>query len=369
MRNILMFILIVPIHLFSHIYADDSSQITVIDSIVNIYANNLMEDSSMIGLSIGLYNNGEEFFFNFGTIENGKNISPTKNTIYEIGSITKTFTGILLANAILEKKINVEEDVRTYLNESYDNLNYKETPIRILNLANHSSGLPEDIIPKEFESLTNPTMFDIVQIFEEDTGSMFLRDLHNVKLDFTPGDNIKYSNTGMILLGIILEKIYDTKYPLLINRYFTLPLDMKNTETVLYKSETNNYTIGYDKARKIMPHITFQIAGAAGGLKSTTSDMINYIKANINADNKAIELSHKQTISKNGQEIGLGWKIRFDLFGEKMLWHDGGEPGFSSYIAIIPDKKIGIICLTNQRGRQNQLESLSEGIFKNIIHN
>ena len=181
--------------------------------------------------------------------------------------------------------------------------------------------------------------------------------------------NIKYSNTGMILLGIILEKIYDTKYPLLINRYFTLPLDMKNTETVLYKSETNNYTIGYDKARKIMPHITFQIAGAAGGLKSTTSDMINYIKANINADNKAIELSHKQTISKNGQEIGLGWKIRFDLFGEKMLWHDGGEPGFSSYIAIIPDKKIGIICLTNQRGRQNQLESLSEGIFKNIIHN
>jgi len=212
-------------------------------------------------------------------------------------------------------------------------------------------------------------MFDIVSLFEGDKGAMFLRDLHNTKLDFSPGDKIRYSNTGMILLGNILENIYDTKYSELISKYITVPLNMKNTEIVAFNSKAANYTKGYDKNGNIMPHITFQIAGAAGGLKSTTSDMVRYIKANIYSDNEAIKMSQKSTISENEKEIGLGWQIRFNLCGEKILWHDGGEPGFSSYFALNPNKNIGIICLTNQRGRQNQLENLSETIFKSIIKN
>jgi CubicO group peptidase (beta-lactamase class C family) len=369
LKNTTLFILIFIFYLFSPIYAITNPQDTKVDSIIKKYALELMEDSSMIALSLGIYNKGDEFFFNFGTIEKGKNIPPTKNTIYEIGSITKTFTGILLANALLDKKVDLNEDIRIYLNENYDNLKYHDTPIKVINLANHSSGLPEDIIPKEFKSLKNPTMFDIINLFEGDRGSFFLKDLHDVNIDYTPGNNIQYSNTGMILLGIILENIYNTNYSVLINKYFTIPLNMKNTETVSYKSETDNYTKGYDKTGKIMPHITFQIAGAAGGLKSTTYDMLKYIRANINTDNEAIRISHKSTIKKNGQEMGLGWKIRFDVSGKKMLWHDGGEPGFSSYIALIPEKEIGIICLTNQRGRQNQLENLSDSIFKDMLNN
>ena len=322
---------------------------------------------SMVGLSLGLYYNQEEFFHNFGTIEIGNNISPTQNTIYEIGSITKTFTGILLAHAVLEDKINLNDDIRPYLNNDYDNLRYDKFPIRIINLANHTSGLPEDIVPKEFFSLNNPTFYDIIDMFEEDSGSIFLRDLHDIEIDTLPGSKVQYSNTGMIILGIILENVYSSKYSDLIDKYFTLPFGMKNTKTVFYKSETDNYTKGYDKTGNIMPHITFQIAGAAGGLKSTTSDMIRYIRANLNTDDETILLSHKSTISLNGQEIGLGWQIRHDLSGEKVLWHDGGEPGFSSYVAIIPTKDIGIICFTNQRGRQNQLETLSESIIKDIF--
>jgi len=367
MKTKILIILILSFFLGSDIYAIVNSQKSEIDSLVNKYARPLMNDTSMVGLSLGIYYKDENFFFNYGNTVKGGQTPPTKNTVYEIGSITKTFTGIILSHAVTENKIDLNDDIRTYLNEEFDNLNYDGMPIKIINLANHSSGLPEDIIPTEFNSLKNPTMFDIINIFENDKGSMFLRDLHNVKIDFEPGHMIRYSNTGMIILGIILENIYNTSYAELIYKYFRHPYGMNNTETVYYKSDTDNYTKGYDKKGQVMPHITFQIAGAAGGLKSTTHDMIIYIRENIKVNVKAIQLSQESTIDKNGQEIGLGWQIRTDLENNKILWHDGGEPGFSSYIAILPDKNIGIICLMNQRGRQNQLEDLSKKIIKEIV--
>jgi CubicO group peptidase (beta-lactamase class C family) len=170
----------------------------------------------------------------------------------------------------------------------------------------------------------------------------------------------------MILLGKVLENIHKNSYSNLINKYFNLALNMNNTETVYFDSDTNNYTKGYDKKGRIMPHITFQIAGAAGGLKSSTYEMIKYIKANLSKDDAAIKLSHTSTFRNNEKEVGLGWQIRYDILNEKLLWHDGGEPGFSSFIAIMPGRNTGIICLANQRGRQNQLEKLTKSILENI---
>ncbi|MFC1538918.1 serine hydrolase domain-containing protein [Candidatus Latescibacterota bacterium] len=347
-------------------HENDNPLETKLDSVVNKYSMKLLKDNSMAGLSLGIYNNGETFFYNYGSIEKDKQIIPTQNTIYEIGSITKTFTGILLAHAVLENRINLNDDIRTYL-KNYDNLQYDGIPIKVINLANHSSGLPEDLYPEEIQNIENPSMFDIINVFEGDKGALFLRDLHKVKPDTALGSKIQYSNTGVIILGIILENVYGTSYSELIKEYFTRPLGMNNTETVYFESDTDNYTKGYDKKGNIMPHITFQIAGAAGGLKSTAYDMILYIKENIKEMDEAIKLSHESTISIDGQEIGLGWQMCKNTMGDKQLWHDGGEPGFSSYIAIIPEKNIGIICLTNQRGRQNQLTNLSEKIIENIV--
>jgi D-alanyl-D-alanine-carboxypeptidase/D-alanyl-D-alanine-endopeptidase len=193
--------------------------------------------------------------------------------------------------------------------------------------------------------------------------------IYMIKIDKIPGENILYSNAGMILLGVILENIYNTTYSELVNSYFVLPLNMKNTETVYFTSGTDNYTGGYDRNGHIMPHITFQIAGAGGGIKSCTADLVKYIRANINSGDEAMKLSHNMTIRKNEQKIGLGWQINSDFCGAELFWHDGGEPGFSGYIALIPEYDIGIICLANQRGRQGQLENLGKSILKDIIKN
>ena len=320
-----------------------------------------------MGLSIGIYKDDLAFCYNYGTIEKDKRILPTSTTIYEIGSITKTFTGILLAQAVLDNKIKFDDDIRIYLKEEYKNLEYNGIPIRVINLANHTAGLPEDIYPEIIDKLKNPSMFDIINIYNGDRGLMFLKDLHSVTLETQPGEKRQYSNVGMIILGNILENVYGVSYSQLIENYITVPLEMIKTGIVSFESDTTSYTKGYDKAGNIMPHITFQIAGAAGGLKSSIHDMINYLKANITETNKAIKLSHEKTIGTDENGIGLGWQIRNGFADNKQLWHDGGEPGFSSYILITPNHDIGIVCLANQSGRQFQFSKLCKLVIDDLI--
>jgi len=361
---LLAFYLLIPCkaQTFNNIQTDNPQK-TGVDSTIHKCVSEIFNDNPRFGLSIGIIKNDLEFFYNYGSIDKDISILPTSTTIYEIGSITKTFTGILLAQAVLDNKIKLDDDIRIYLNEDYKNLEYNGIPIRIINLANHTAGLPEDIYADTLYKMKNPTMFDIINVYKGDSGSIFLKGLHNVKLESQPGIKIQYSNTGIIILGNILENLYGISYPKLLEKYITNPLRMTNTNIVFFESDTANYTKGYDKVGNIMPHITFQIAGAAGGLKSTIYDMAQYVKANLKETNYAIKLSHKLTTDIKGNGFGLGWQIRRSIFGYSQLWHDGGEPGFSSYCMIIPSKNIGIICLMNQRGRQSQLCNLSEKIL------
>lgn len=353
--------------IFNDSYTDNPFQ-TRIDTVVHQLTIDVMKGSPIMGISIGITFNDKKYFYNYGTIEKGKQQLPTCNTIYEIGSITKTFTGILLAQAVLEKKVCLDDDVRKYLNGNYDNLQYMGHPISLMNLANHSSGLPEDIVPEGLYNLKDPTIFDIVNFFERDSGSLFQENLHKVKLDTLPGIRIKYSNAGMITLGIILENIYKDTYSNLVRKYITSPLGMDNTEIVSFNTDTSNYTKGYDRNLNIMPHITYQIAGAAGGLKSTSNDLLKFIEENILEQDQAIELAHKKSIEINGQAIGLGWQIKTNSDKRYDLWHDGGEPGFSSYCLIIPKEKIGIICLANTQGFQKEFSLLSANIIQRLLN-
>lgn len=88
----------------------------------------LMKEKQSVGLSIGVYNDGKTYFYNFGTTEKGKETNVTENTVYEIGSITKTFMSFLLAKAVTEKKVTLNDDIRKYLDGEYPNLEYSNKP-------------------------------------------------------------------------------------------------------------------------------------------------------------------------------------------------------------------------------------------------
>lgn len=104
-----------------------------------------MQYPESVGLSIGLYYNDKQYTYNFGSLEKGKPAAPTKETAYATGSISKTFISFILAQAVIEKKANLDDDIRKYLKGDYPNLAYNGKPILLKHLANTTSGMPDNL--------------------------------------------------------------------------------------------------------------------------------------------------------------------------------------------------------------------------------
>ena len=170
-----------------------------IDRVVQTSVKSFMKSGSRVGLSLGIYNQDKIYTYNYGSTQKKKQILPTNNTIYEIGSISKTITGLLLAQAVIDKKVNLDDDVRKYLSGSYPNLEYDGHPIKLFQLLNHTSGLPFNIW--QTQAITENTNKDslpyILSLNEKKyTKKQFLEDLHNVKIDTIPGIKLSYSNSA-----------------------------------------------------------------------------------------------------------------------------------------------------------------------------
>src|SRR3569833_3211917 len=101
-----------------------------LDKLVDSLGGDIIHNVNAVGLSVGVYHSGETKFYNFGSIDKTTNQKPTQSSVYEIGSITKTFVSLLLAHAVLDKKINLRDDIRKYLPQHYPNLACNSQPIR-----------------------------------------------------------------------------------------------------------------------------------------------------------------------------------------------------------------------------------------------
>ena len=186
-----------------------------IDTVVQKAAMPFIGDTSKVGLSIGIYKNGKVYSYNYGTTQRENPKLPTNKTVYEIGSISKTFTGTLLAQAVKDKKVKIDDDIRKYLDGSYPNLEYQGKPIKLSHLVSHISGLPFFLPdnPNLFQNANFDTLpFTISKIQQNYSKQKFFADLHNVKLDTVPGYNFHYSNVGAQLLKYILERVYNMTY-------------------------------------------------------------------------------------------------------------------------------------------------------------
>jgi CubicO group peptidase (beta-lactamase class C family) len=325
----------------------DNPMISHLDSLVQKEATSYMNNENIAGLTVGVFVKGEMYTFNFGETAKGNGIIPSKNTIYEIGSITKVFTGILLANAVLEKKINLNDDIRKFFKGDFPNLEYSGQPIRVVNLSNHTSGLPFTVRLPD----TNEDPFDPSVQFDD---SMLLKILHAVKLDTTPGMQRNYSNLGVAILGKILEKIYGMSYEQLLTKYILKPFGMNQTKVLLSKDKTDKMAVGYDIEGNETAYWHNKFAEPAGGIHSTAHDMLLFIKNQISGSNNASNLSHKITFGDAMAGIGLNWDIYTTKKGYLRWAHEGGTDGFSSLLMIYPELKSGIILLTNNGDHDDQ---------------
>lgn len=313
----------------------------------------LFTNKDIKSLSIGVINNGKVYKFHKGKLINGK--SPNEQTLYEIASLTKTFTGTLLAQAILDKKVVIDDDIREYLIEGYPNLEFNGEPITFRTLVTHTSGLPNMFPnrPEIFESQNwDEIPYAINELQTGFTRKQFLEELNKVKLDTIPGYKFNYSNAGANLLGYCLERIYGKPYETLIENYILKPLKMENTYVGISEENSRYLAKGLNANGIEMPSRANKEISAEGGIISTLDDMMKYMQFQLDADNEIIKISHQELFDgKYGDfENGLFWQIFKNGNKPTKIFQNGGAFGTSSWLTIIPERKIGVFIITNVSG-------------------
>lgn len=337
-------------------------------AVADRYALPFIHQPKHVGVSIGILVDGVSYTCNYGFASKEKRQVPTAQTIYEIASVTKSFTGILLAHAVLEKKIRLEDDIHRYLPGPFPNLTYQGHPVRIVDLANHTAGFPKFILP--IPPGSTPEQMNALYAHED--SAAFYAAVAKIRLDTVPGVRYAYSNADAELLGAILVSIYHVSYGDLVRRYITGSAGMADTRLIVPHRDLSRVATGYDLKGRPMPEaVIFSRFPGAGFLKSTVADMLKYLRLNLNMKNAATQLAHQPTFlhtDERGDDIGLYWFSHRLPDGSRLVRHAGGSFGCTSYCVIYPEEHLGIVVLANDAcpGTEAELVQLSNEIMTGI---
>jgi D-alanyl-D-alanine-carboxypeptidase/D-alanyl-D-alanine-endopeptidase len=344
----------------------DNLMRTDLDKAVDKAVGEFFAQDQHVGLSIGIYAHGKTAFYNYGTTNKSKVRVPDRENIYEIASITKTFTGTLASRALLDGKMSLDGDFRAYLSEPYPNLEKNGKFITLRLLAAHRAGLPKNI-PDTDALFKNPNFdtlpFQLIELEKSYDDAAYLRALHQVELRSEPGADFVYSNFGIKLIGFGLQQVYHQSLEELLTTEILSPLGMKRTSLAVSPQDHPLLVQGYSPSGKPMPYHLFN-AGAAGGLYSNAEDMVRYIGWQLDETDPVIRQSHSAIFS-GGDRIqeGLVWYITQEG-GERKIWESGGAFGMASELVLYPESKLGIVLLANDGGfsTQDELGKLAQKI-------
>jgi CubicO group peptidase (beta-lactamase class C family) len=312
-------------------------------------------------LSIAVVKRGKIRFYNFGTSSRERPQPPTEHTVYEIGSISKVFGSLMLAHAVLEKKVRLDDDVRAYLPGEYANLTYGGVPVRLIDLVDTTSALPDnlpdfkgqaaDAGPDEVPFLVRAGLLGYSEAQRFD-------DLKSAKLVDRPGKVPRHSNLAADLVATVLERVYREPYEQLLARFIEKPLGMAAGTG---EARAGLVAKAYSKRRVEMPPMTARAAVPSGGLRYSAADLARFLLAQVAAKDPAIGLTHRPAWGDPAEgAVGFNWKLGQTAEGEPMLNTSGGTFGFSSYIELRPALGYGIVLLANRPGEaQNELETLA----------
>ncbi|WP_412850870.1 serine hydrolase domain-containing protein [Chryseobacterium sp. PMSZPI] len=342
---------------------------TRLDSIVHQAASGFMETPFTRDLSIGIYSKGHPYPYNYHT---GAGHLSTGNDYYGLGSVAKTFAGLMLARAVVEGKLKLNDDIRKYLPGSYPNLEYKGHPIRIVDLSNHTSAMPamsKEYSDQSMQRISKLSRKNLTAFFKEYTADSLFADMHHFKLDTIPGTKYHYNgNAVMVLIGI-LQRIYHQPYSKLITRYLHQQYGMDHTKPFLTKTDEKKLLMGYDDTGKEAPLIVDEGFRAAPSMVSTLYDMLKYIGANLDQNNPVIKLSHQPTFTtSDGTKMGLNWMMGKEENDVPFIMHTGRDgAGFTSLCYIYPGKQTGIVILVNNGIGEDKISTLKNEIITKLF--
>ncbi|MGB1210275.1 MAG: serine hydrolase [Lacinutrix venerupis] len=336
MKKIVLFISLITLSVATYAQQDK------ISNEVKEYIQSRINNQINVGIVVGFIDGDDVEYYSFGktALKNGTTIN--ENTVFEIGSISKTFTTTLLALKVNSGEMNLEDPISKYLPKDVKTPTRNGKEITLKNLATHTSGLPK--LPSNLMQ-TDPNN-PYVDYTYKDLYSF----LSNHELTVDIGSVTDYSNVGMGLLGHILELQSGKTYEELVIEHIANPLKMNDTRLVFTKAMKNRLAKGHAGLVETSNWDIITLGGA-GGIRSSVSDMVKYIQANINSDNvdsklhNAMSLAHQSAYKNPEQkvEMALGWFIE----GGKFLMHNGATGGYSAMAALDKEAKKGVVVLTN----------------------
>lgn len=343
----------------------------------NLEAQRIIDTNEIPGVAIGLQQHGKDplyQFFGYRNVEEELAITP--DTIFGIASMTKSITCVAIMQLEEAGKLSVEDKVIDCIQAfNLPNTDYTKQ-VTIHHLMTHTSGLPplpSNLYTRKRSLENDPSVKDYVLDLTRasgepiDTVEELIEYIGNLdfKLLGEPGTEFSYSNDGYALLGAIIQHVSGQTYEEYVTEHILQPAGMYNSTFFIEDLEKNdNVTMLYAKNKDgaYAAPIWWNVPAtrAAGALKSTVNDILNYTEiyrnggivngTKILTEESVQQMTYPHVNIEPGKFYGYGLRITPDYYGSTLIEHGGGSKGVSSLMAIIPEKNLTGVVLTNLAG-------------------
>lgn len=307
----------------------------------------VIESGTAVGMVVGVVDGRRTAIFGYGQLSPQSPQTPDGRTLFEIGSVTKVFTGMLLADAVHRQEVALEDPLAKHLPPHVQVPEWDGRAVTLLDLATHTSGLPRlppNLLPQIAKYPRNPyAHYTVAQMYDA---------LAEIRLGSRPGTKYQYSNFGMGVLGHVLSRRAGKDYESLVRERVCRPLGLEDTQITLPEAARQRFSPGHDIDGQALPCWDFPSLPGAGALRSTAEDLVRFLSANLEPSatplGPVVEAAQvpRRDIGP-GQKMALGWHVNT---GQSIYWHNGQTGGYHSYVAFCKPKHIGVVVLSNTAG-------------------
>jgi CubicO group peptidase (beta-lactamase class C family) len=312
------------------------------DALREVLGNHIDLEKVSGGIVVGIVDENGPRVASYGRMAQGNSPEVNGDTLFEIGSITKTFTALLLQDMVERRQMKLDDPVANYLPSAVKVPAHGGKEITLLHLVTHTSGLPRDDVtwvPRNFARSYSDYTVDQLHAFL--SGHTLIRD---------PGAKHEYSNFGAGLLGHVIALKANASYESLVVDRICKPLAMDSTCIGLSDKLRPRSAIGHDWFGNPADEMVIETLAGNGGMHSTANDMLKYLGANLGLTQSALtplmEKTHatrfKTHASDGAENQAMGWVSAGDL-----IWHTGGTYGSAAFAGFNKKQRRGLVVLTN----------------------
>jgi len=297
-----------------------------------------------IGMVAGLIDAQGRRIVAYGTLAKDDKRPLNGDTVFEIGSMTKVFTSLVLMDMVERGEVALNDPISKYLPPNVKVPERNNRKITLQDLSTQTSGLPRlpsNLHPKD---AMNPYAdYSVGQMYEFLSGYQLTRDI---------GEKYEYSNLGAGLLGHVLSLRAGMDYEALVRSRICRPLGMADTRIALSPDMQAHLAIGHNAALSAVPNWDLPTLAGAGALRSTANDMLAFLAANLGyvktplASAMAADVSIRRPTGTPHLEIAYAWHV-LTKNGNSIVWHNGGTGGYRSFMGYDPQRRTGVVILSN----------------------